>query len=199
MRVTIIKYNAGNIMSVDYALRRFGVEAEITEDHDRIRTADKVIFPGVGEASTTMQYLKSRGLDHLIAGLKQPVLGICLGLQLMCTRSEEGDTACLGIFKEKVIRFKTRYNPGDHFKVPHMGWNTVTGLTGPLFKDINENEFFYFVHSFYAAAGEETTATCYYPDAFSAALQRNNFFATQFHPEKSGKPGAIILKNFIEL
>lgn len=199
MTVAIIKYNAGNIMSVDYALRRLGVTAEVTDDHDRIRAAGKVIFPGVGEASTTMQYLKSKGLDQLIAGLQQPVLGICLGLQLMCTHSEEGDTACLGIFREKVIKFKAGVNSGERYKVPHMGWNTVTGLSGPLFKGISETEFFYFVHSFYADAGEETAATCYYPEPFSAALQQNNFFATQFHPEKSGKAGAIILKNFIEL
>lgn len=199
MNIVIIKYNAGNIQSVDYALRRLGVTAEITDDPVRIRAAGKVIFPGVGEASTTMAYLKSRGLDQLIAGLKQPVLGICLGLQLMCTHSEEGDTPCLGIFRENVIRFKNGSLLSDRYKVPHMGWNTVSGLSGPLFKGISDNEYFYFVHSYYAATGGETAATCHYPGAFSAALQRNNFFATQFHPEKSGKAGAIILKNFIEL
>jgi imidazole glycerol-phosphate synthase subunit HisH len=199
MHIVIIKYNAGNIQSVDYALRRLGVTAEITDDHSRIRTADKVIFPGVGEASTTMNYLKKRELDRLIPTLTQPVLGICLGLQLMCRHSEEGDTPCLGIFNESVKRFPADSFTGTRYKVPHMGWNTVSNLSGPLFKDVPEHSFFYFVHSYYADHGSETAAVCHYPDPFSAALQRGNFFATQFHPEKSGPSGAIILKNFIAL
>jgi glutamine amidotransferase len=199
MHIVIIKYNAGNIQSVDYALRRLGVTAEITDDHGRIRSADKVIFPGVGEASTTMNYLKDKELDRLIPTLTQPVLGICLGLQLMCMHSEEGDTPCLGIFNEQVKRFPAGSPAGTRYKVPHMGWNTVSNLSGPLFRDVPEQSFFYFVHSYYADKGPETAAICHYPDPFSAALQRNNFFATQFHPEKSGQPGALILKNFIAL
>lgn len=199
MNVVIIKYNAGNIESVKNALLRLGVQAEITGDHEKIRSADKVIFPGVGEASTTMAYLRKEGLDKLIPTLEQPVLGICLGLQLMCSHSEEGDTACLGIFEEKVRRFVPE--PGKEYvtKVPHMGWNTITMLKSNLFDPSLENQFVYFVHSFYATVGEHTAAVTDYITPFSAALQKGNFYATQFHPEKSGTVGSAILKNFLIL
>jgi len=199
MNVAIIKYNAGNIMSVDYALQRLGVTAEITDNHEWIQSADKVIFPGVGEASTTMKYLKARKLDLLLASLKQPVLGICLGLQLMCRHSEEGDTDCIGIFSEKVKKFVPRDNGDAKLKVPHMGWNQIYNLKGNLFSDHLDKSFTYFVHSYYAATGPETIATCNYVVPFSAALQRDNFYATQFHPEKSSKPGNEIIKNFLAL
>ncbi len=199
MKVAIIKYNAGNIMSVDYALQRLGVKAKVTDDFDYIRSADKVIFPGVGEASTTMQYLRAKKMDQLIAGLKQPVLGICLGLQLMCRHSEEGNTDCIGIFDEEVKKFITDSSTENRLKVPHMGWNSITNVSSDLFKGDLENQYAYFVHSYYAATGKDTIAECNYGLPFSAALHRDNFYAAQFHPEKSGKPGALILKNFIEL
>lgn len=199
MKIVIIKYNAGNIESVNNALNRLGVNAEITADPEKIRQAEKVIFPGVGEASTTMEYLRRHKLDELIVSLKQPVLGICLGLQLMCSHSEEGDTTCLGIFDEKVKRFIPR--PGKEFvtKVPHMGWNSIYNLQSELFSNKLENEYVYFVHSFFAGLGEHTAATCNYIEPFSAALQKDNFYATQFHPEKSGKTGAAILQNFLKI
>jgi glutamine amidotransferase len=199
MKIAIIKYNAGNIESVNNALNRLGVEGEITADHDKIRKADKVIFPGVGEASTTMEYLRKEKLDELIVSLKQPVLGICLGQQLMCSHSEEGDTTCLGIFDEKVIRFVPK--PGEEFitKVPHMGWNSIYDLKSNLFNSKFEKEYVYFVHSYYAGMGDHTIATCNYILPFSAALRRDNFYATQFHPEKSGSIGAKILENFLNL
>lgn len=199
MKIVIIKYNAGNIESVNNALQRLGVLAEITGDHNKIRNADKVIFPGVGEASTTMSFLKKEGLDKLIPELKQPVLGICLGLQLMCSHSEEGDTPCLGIFEEKVKRFVPE--PGMEFitKVPHMGWNSISQLKSEIFDPSIDQQYVYFVHSFYAALGEHTDAVCNYINPFSAALQRDNFYATQFHPEKSGTVGARILENFLRL
>jgi len=199
MHIVIIKYNAGNIESVNNALKRIGVNAEITADHNKIRNADKVIFPGVGEASTTMEYLIKHELDKLIISLKQPVLGICLGLQLMCSHSEENDTKCLGIFEEKVMRFMPK--PGEEFvtKVPHMGWNAITNLKSKLFSEEIENQYVYFVHSYFAGIGEHTAATCNYINPFSAALQKNNFYATQFHPEKSGSVGARILENFVKL
>ena len=199
MNIVIIKYNAGNIESVNNALLRLGVVAEITGDHDKIRNADKVIFPGVGEASTTMAYLKKEGLDELIPELKQPVLGICLGLQLMCSHSEEGDTPCLGIFEEKVKRFIPE--PGMEFvtKVPHMGWNSINQLKSGIFDPSIDNQYVYFVHSYYAAVGEHTAAVCNYINPFSAALHKDNFYATQFHPEKSGTVGARILENFLKL
>lgn len=199
MNIVIIKYNAGNIESVNNALNRLDVKAEITADHEKIRNADKVIFPGVGEASTTMDYLRKQGLDKLIISLKQPVLGICLGLQLMCSHSEENDTECLGIFDEKVTRFIP--NPGEEFitKVPHMGWNVITDLKSRIFSEETENQYVYFVHSYFARLGEHTIATCNYINPFSAALQKDNFYATQFHPEKSGTVGAKILENFINL
>ncbi|WP_159520849.1 imidazole glycerol phosphate synthase subunit HisH [Sunxiuqinia indica] len=199
MNIVIIKYNAGNIESVSNALSRLGIEAEITGDHEKIKAADKVIFPGVGEASTTMAYLKKEGLDQLIPSLTQPVLGICLGLQLMCSHSEEGDTPCLGIFEEKVKRFVPQ--PGMEFttKVPHMGWNTITKLNSDLFDESLDNQFVYFVHSYYATVGEHTAAEGNYINPFSAALHKGNFYATQFHPEKSGPIGAKILENFLKI
>ncbi len=199
MKIVIIKYNAGNIRSVDFALQRLGVSALISDNAQEIRSADRVIFPGVGEASTTMEFLIHHKLDTLIRDLKQPVLGICLGLQLMCTHSEEGDTSCLGIFPEKVKKFVSLPNQLSELKIPHMGWNNLKELKSPLFKAINEEDYFYFVHSFYATTGVDTAAICDYLIPFSAALQRDNFYATQFHPEKSGKTGAKILENFINL
>jgi len=199
MKIVIIKYNAGNIESVNNALNRLNINAEITADPNIIRNADKVIFPGVGEASTTMEYLRKHELDKLIVSLKQPVLGICLGLQLMCSHSEENDTKCLGIFDEKVLRFIPK--PGEEFitKVPHMGWNAITNLKSNIFSEEIENQYVYFVHSYFAGLGEHTIATCDYINPFSAALQKDNFYATQFHPEKSGTVGAKILENFIKL
>ncbi len=199
MNLVIIKYNAGNIMSVDYALQRLGIKAVVTDNPDLIRTADKVIFPGVGEANTTMKYLAEKKLNLLIPELKQPVLGICLGLQLMCKHSEENDTDCMGIFEETVKKFTPSAENKERLKVPHMGWNTIFNLNCVLFRGIPENEHVYFVHSYYAAAGQDTVANCNYPETFSAALHRQNFYATQFHPEKSGNAGSQILKNFVDL
>ena len=194
MKVSIIKYNAGNIRSVDFALKRLGVEAEITDDPDTIRLSDKVIFPGVGEAETTMKYLKERGLDRLIASLTMPVLGICLGQQLMCRWSEEGDTPCIGIFDQPVLRF-----PSGGLKVPHMGWNSLDQVSGSLFDTRHRDQYVYFVHSYYVPACGDTAATAEYMVPFSAALEKGNFFATQFHPEKSGEPGERILTKFLKL
>jgi glutamine amidotransferase len=199
MNIVIIKYNAGNIQSVNFALERLGYKAKITSDHNMIRNADKVIFPGVGEASTTMAFLKKEELDTLIPSLKQPVLGICLGMQLMCSHSEEGDTACLGIFKEPVKKFVADPNSSARIKIPHMGWNNLTNVKAPLFDPSLENEYVYFVHSYYVEVGPDTAATANYIHSFSASLQKDNFFATQFHPEKSSKAGEKILKNFLEL
>ena len=196
MKVVIIRYNAGNICSVDYALKRLGVEAEISADPVVIRSADKVIFPGVGEAETTMEHLKATGLDKLIKDLKQPVLGICLGMQLMCKHSEEGDADCLGIFDAEVKRFVPKRHED---KVPHMGWNTITDTNSALFNGFDKDEFVYFVHSYYVPVNEHTAATTDYIHPFSAALHKENFYATQFHPEKSGSVGERILKNFLDL
>jgi glutamine amidotransferase len=176
-----------------------GSDAEISADHDKIKKADKVIFPGVGEAANTMAYLRQKKLDKLIISLRQPVLGICLGLQLMCSHSEEGDTKCLGIFDETVKRFSPVPEKEYITKVPHMGWNSIFGLKSDLFSDISENEYLYFVHSYFAGLGPDTAAKCDYIIPFSAALHKNNFYATQFHPEKSGTVGAVILKNFLDL
>ena len=196
MKVVIIRYNAGNICSVDYALKRLGVEAEISADPAVIRSADKVIFPGVGEAETTMEHLKATGLDKLIKDLKQPVLGICLGMQLMCKHSEEGNADCLGIFDAEVKRFVPKRHED---KVPHMGWNTITNTNSALFTGFDKDEFVYFVHSYYVPVNEHTAATTDYIHPFSAALHKDNFYATQFHPEKSGSVGEQILKNFLDL
>lgn len=196
MKIAIIEYNAGNIRSVDFALKRLGIEAEITGDHEKILSADKVIFPGVGEASSAMAYLRNKNLDKLIRNLKQPVLGICIGLQLMCAHSEEGDVECIGIFEEKVKKFKTS---DPSVKIPQMGWNTITELSSGLFSPSLENEFVYYVHSYFAEIGKNTIAKTRYVNDFSAALHKSNFYATQFHPEKSGQVGAEILKKFIEL
>jgi len=193
MNVAIIKYNAGNIRSVDHALKRLNVTAEITDDHDAIMSADKVIFPGVGEAATTMGYLKERALDVLIKGLSQPVLGICLGQQLMCSWSEERDTECIGIFNQPVRRFP------DGLKVPHMGWNKLNRVQGELFHKSLDGAYVYFVHSYYVPVCEDTAAETEYMVPFSAAMQKSNFFATQFHPEKSGDSGEQILLNFLKL
>lgn len=196
MKVAIVKYNAGNIRSVNCALRRLGVEAHVTADKEWLQSADKVIFPGVGEAETTMKHLRATGLDGLIKDLRQPVLGICLGMQLMCRHSEEGNVDCLRIFDADVKRFVPQRHEE---KVPHMGWNTVGKLNSPLFQGVRDGEFVYFVHSFYVPDGEFTVATTDYILPFSAALHKDNFYATQFHPEKSGDTGEKILRNFLEL
>ena len=195
--VAIIKYNSGNVQSVQYALQRLGVASVVTDDESVIRNAKKVIFPGVGHAAPAMQYLREKGLDKLIVSLQQPVLGICLGQQLMCNHSEEGDTDCLGIFNEQVKLFVPP--PIGVFKVPHVGWNSIYNLSSILFKGLAENDFVYSVHSYYTALGKDTVATTDYIIPFSAALQKNNFYAVQFHPEKSGVVGETILKNFINL
>lgn len=197
--IVIIKYNAGNIESVKNALYRLGVKADVTADPDKISRADKVIFPGVGEAGTTMEYLRKNHLDTLIRELQQPVLGICLGLQLMCSSTEEGDTSCLGIFDEKVKRFMPETGQEYITKVPHMGWNAISDLKSNLFSKELENSYVYFVHSYFAGTGEHTAATCNYIVPFSAALHKDNFYATQFHPEKSGNVGAAILANFLKI
>ncbi len=195
MTIAIIKYNAGNIQSVLYALERISAEAIVTDNTEQILSADKVIFPGVGEASTAMRYLRERKLDKVIISLTQPVLGVCLGMQLMCAHSEENDTKCLGIFEEKVKRFAPL---ATEIKVPQIGWNDIYDLQFPLFKNIEENSYCYFVHSYYAALGEHTIATANYVQPYSAALQKNNFYGVQFHPEKSAEIGERILRNFIE-
>ncbi len=190
--IAIIKYNAGNFTSVKNAVERLGVEYIISDKKEEILEADKVIFPGVGEAGTAMKYLKERKLDVLIKNLKQPVLGICLGLQLMCKHSEEGDTKCLGIFDTEVRKFP------DIKIVPHTGWNNFTSVKGNLFEKIKTTNDVYFVHSYYADICQNTIAVCDYIKPFSAAIQKNNFFATQFHPEKSADVGEQILRNFIQ-
>lgn len=191
--IAIIKYNAGNSRSVQNGLTTLGFESEITDEPEKIKHADRVIFPGVGEAATAMNYLKNKGLDELIPTLEQPVLGVCLGLQLMCKHSEEGDTDCLGIFDAKIKKF-----PPEKI-VPHTGWNNFERLEGPLFKNISENDHMYFVHSYYADICSDTSAICKYIVPFSAAMQKNNFYATQFHTEKSGEVGERILLNFLEV
>ena len=196
MKVAVVKYNAGNIRSVDYALKRLGIEAVITADKEILQSADKVIFPGVGEAETTMNHLKATGLDELIKNLRQPVFGICLGMQLMCLYSEEGGGDCLNIFDVDVKRFVPQKHED---KVPHMGWNTIGKTNSKLFEGFTEPEFVYFVHSFYVPVCDFTAAETDYIHPFSAALHKDNFYATQFHPEKSGKTGEKILKNFLDL
>jgi glutamine amidotransferase len=196
MNTVIIQYNAGNIQSVLYALERIGMTATVTDDPEKIQSADKVIFPGVGEASTAMHYLQERNLDVLIPQLKQPVLGICLGMQLMCTYSEENNTDCLGIFNEQVKQFKPE---NISIKVPQMGWNTITHLQSNLFKLVPEDSYAYFVHGYYASIGEHTIAQTNYIIDYSCALHKDNFYGVQFHPEKSAKVGEQIIQNFLSI
>jgi len=195
MNIAIVKYNAGNVQSVTYALNRLGVDPLVTDDPELLQNADKVIFPGVGEASTAMHYLKERNLDKLIPQLKQPILGICLGLQLMCRYSEENNTECLNIFPIEVKKFPHR----ELDKVPQMGWNNIKDYKGKLFKGLKEESYVYFVHSYYAELSEHTAAMTDYILPYSSALEKDNFFAVQFHTEKSSKEGAVILKNFLDL
>jgi glutamine amidotransferase len=193
MKLAIIKYNAGNIRSVTFALERIGIQAIVTDDIAEISSADKVIFPGVGEASSAMNYLKERKLNALITSLKQPVLGICLGMQLMCRHSEEGDTACLGIFDQQVKKFD------QQLKVPQIGWNRISDLKSPLFANVDNEEYMYFVHSYYAELGAHTIAATDYGITYSSALHKDNFYAAQFHPEKSSRSGQQVLENFIRI
>ena len=193
MKIVIINYGAGNIQSIMFAIERLGFKAVLSNNPDEIKAADKVIFPGVGEASSAMKMLLESGLDKLIPTLKQPVLGICLGMQLMCNKSEEGDTKGLGIFDVDVIKFTPKV------KVPQMGWNQIYNLKSPLFQGINENEYMYLVHSFYAPDCAESIATTDYEVEYASALQKNNFYGTQFHPEKSGDVGEKILGNFLNI
>jgi glutamine amidotransferase len=194
MQLVIIKYNAGNIQSVSFALERLGINFLITDNPEEIQKADKVIFPGVGEASTTMNYLRERKLDQVIVQLKQPLLGVCLGMQLMCRHSEENNTECLGIFEEPVKRFI----PERDYKVPHMGWNNLTLSNGWLDREL-ENKFAYFVHSYYVPVNEFTSAITEYITPFSSAMHKDNFYAVQFHPEKSAATGELVLKSFLKL
>jgi len=196
MKIAIVQHNAGNICSVIFALKRLGVEAVLTSDKETLQKADKVIFPGVGEAKTAMDYLKLHRLDQLIKDLKQPVLGICLGMQVMCRYSEEGNAACLGIFDVPVVRFQQE-KPDD--KIPHTGWNTLIHCRGDLYKNIPEETFVYFVHSYYVPRNEYTVAETDYIQRFSASLQKDNFYAVQFHPEKSGSIGEKIVQNFLNI
>jgi glutamine amidotransferase len=191
--IAIVKYNAGNITSVQNALERLGYSSMVTDDPKLIQQAEKVIFPGVGEASSAMQYLREKGLDEVIKNLTQPVLGICLGQQLLCRFSEEGNTDCLGVFDTTVKKFEPK------LKVPHMGWNTLETKNSELYNGISSEENFYFVHSYYAEISQETTAVCDYIVPFSASMQKNNFYATQFHPEKSSQAGEQLLLNFLKL
>ncbi len=198
-KIVIIKYNAGNTQSVSYALERLGVMPLITDHPDEIRSADKVIFPGVGEASSAMNYLKERKLDDVIKSLKQPVLGICVGLQLLCKHSEENDTTCMGIFDVNVKRFMPEKSSLQKFKVPQMGWNKLHSLEGKLFEGLPLESYVYFVHSYYAEISAYTIAKTDYVHDFSAALHKDNFYALQFHTEKSGEVGAKILENFLKI
>jgi len=194
VQLAIIKYNAGNIQSVSFALERLGVNFRITDDPEEISTSDKVIFPGVGEASTTMTYLRERKLDQLIRNLKQPLLGVCLGMQLMCKHSEENNTDCLGIFDETVRAFV----PNKDMKVPHMGWNNLSLRNSWLDRQL-ENKFAYFVHTYYVPVNAFTSSTTEYIDVFSSAMHKENFYAVQFHPEKSAETGELVLKSFLTL
>lgn len=198
MDIVIVKYNAGNVTSVEFALQRLGITSIVSSDPEVIATADKVIFPGVGEASSAMKHLKEAKLDRVIVSLKQPVLGICLGMQLMCRHSEEGNTDCLNIFPVHVRKFQREIGTAD-LKIPHMGWNTIFNMDRKLFKGVPENDYVYYVHSYYAELCEQTSATTNYIHPFSAALQKDNFYGTQFHPEKSGIAGEFVLRNFFDL
>ena len=196
MEVAIIKYNAGNICSVDCALKRLGITPVITADEALLRRADTVIFPGVGEAGTTMEYLREHGLDRIIRSLQQPVLGICIGMQLLCRHSEEGDADCLGIFDTEVKRFVSQRHED---KIPHMGWNSLSSMDHALFSGVPKESFVYYVHSYYVPVNPATIDTTDYIVPFSAALHKANFYATQFHPEKSGSVGELVLRNFLQL
>lgn len=193
MKVVIIKYNAGNVQSLEFALNRLGIDPTVTDDHEEIQQADKIIFPGQGEARSAMNYLKDKKLDRVLTQLRQPVLGICLGMQLMCSHTEENDTTCLGIMDVKVKRFE------GSFKIPHMGWNNITQLSGVLFAEIKEQDYLYFAHSYYVNICEQTMAQAKYGNNFSVALQKNNFYAIQPHPEKSADCGIQILDNFLKI
>ncbi|RFN58283.1 imidazole glycerol phosphate synthase subunit HisH [Marixanthomonas ophiurae] len=193
MNIVIIDYGAGNIKSLQFAIERLGFTAVLSNNEEEIKNADKVIFPGVGHADSAMKMLKETGLDKLIPTLKQPVFGICLGMQLLCTSSEEGNTKGLGVFNVDVKRFS------NTLKVPQMGWNTISNLESDLFKNISEHEFMYLVHSYYVPPCNETIATTDYGGDYSSALQKNNFYGVQFHPEKSSTAGEIILKNFLTI
>lgn len=196
MNVAIVKYNAGNVFSVVNALRRLGIEPDLTDSPERLQAADRVIFPGQGEARGAMQYLRERRLDEVIRNLRQPVFGICVGQQLLCRHSEEGDTDCIGVFDADVRRFVSKRHED---KVPAMGWNKITDLKSPLMKGINEGDYVYFVHSFYVPLCESTIATSDYILPYSACLHKDNFYSAQFHPEKSGNLGAKILLNFLDI
>ena len=196
MNVAIVKYNAGNVYSVVNALRRLGIEPDLTDSPERLQSADRVIFPGQGEARGAMQYLKERRLDEVIRNLRQPVFGICVGQQLLCKHSEEGDTDCIGVFDADVRRFMSKRHED---KVPAMGWNKITDLKSPLMKGINEGDYVYFVHSFYVPLCESTIATSDYILPYSSCLHKDNFYSAQFHPEKSGNVGARILQNFLDI
>ncbi len=193
MKIVIIDYGAGNIQSIKFAIKRLGYEAILSNDAEEISNADKVIFPGVGEAGSAMKMLRSTGLDKLIPTLKQPVLGICLGMQLMCKSSEEGNTQGLGIFDVKVVKFN------DELKVPQIGWNQVFNLESPLFEGVNENEYVYLVHSYYVPDCDETIAKTEYGVEYTSAIKKDNYYGVQFHPEKSSDAGAKILENFLKL
>ncbi|WP_421869862.1 imidazole glycerol phosphate synthase subunit HisH [Marinoscillum sp.] len=194
MKVAIVKYNAGNVQSLTFALNRLGVEPVLSDDPEFLQTADKVIFPGQGEASSAMRSLKEKGLDRVLRSLHQPFLGVCLGMQLMCESSEENNTECLGIIPQKVVRFDS-----SEVKVPHMGWNDIHQLKSPIMKDIQEGDYLYFVHSYYVPVCEETIAVAEYPQSFSAALNKDNYYAIQPHPEKSAEAGMKLLENFLKL
>jgi imidazole glycerol-phosphate synthase subunit HisH len=194
MKVVIIKYNAGNIQSVLFALQRLGIEGSVSDAPSVISTADKVLFPGVGEASSAMNYLKERNLDALICSLKQPVLGICLGMQLLCKHSEEGNTNCLGIFDNNIKRFTS-----SNLKVPQIGWNTIFNTKGKLFQGLSASTHQYFVHGYYAESSNNDIASTEYGIRYASALQKNNFYGVQFHPEKSSDAGQRILENFLNL
>lgn len=196
MNVAIVKYNAGNIYSVVNAIRRMGIEPILTDNAEELMRADKVLFPGQGNAKTAMEYLKERNLDEVISSLKQPVLGICVGQQLMCKHSEEGDVDCIGIFDAPVVRFQPTCHED---KIPQMGWNSIYNLKTPLMDGLKERDYVYFVHSYYVPLCDETIATADFTLPYSAAMHKDNFFATQFHPEKSGTVGARILQNFIDM